>query len=172
MGTTAHDAWAQRWEQTAADLLEERVVAAAPFVRPRGWRPFARAVAAAGAHVIARTLGRDGPVRLPEASLVAVTGDAVHLLQARPVAGAGPVPRAVRRLLAWERRGLRVEVAPDALGTRVRLVPAVGPPVELIGPPGELTRRVVRALRARPGAPAARAARRRLALVPAPGEGG
>lgn len=152
MGATTKDAWAERYDRAAGAVLDERVIAAAQFLRPRGWRQFGRAVACAPASVLARTTGRERRVRLPEAYLVAVTDDALHVLQARTEAGSGPVPRAVRPLLAWERRGLEVdaEVESDGLGTRLKVMPAGGTPVELIGPPGELTARVVRALGARP----------------------
>lgn len=155
MGTTTKDAWAQRYDRAAGDLLGERVVAAAQFLRPRGWRQFGRAVACGPASVLARTTGRRRPVRLPEACLVAVTDDAVHLLQARTEIGGGPVPRAVRPLLSWKRRDLAIdaEAADGGLGTRLKIRPGGGAAVELLGPPGALTARVVRALGATPVEP-------------------
>jgi hypothetical protein len=168
MSVGAKDAWADRYDRAAGDLLGEPVLAAAQFLRPRGWRQFGRAVACGPASVLARTTGRERRVRLPEAYLIAVTDDALHVLQARTEVGAGPVPRASRELAAWERRGLVVETEADGLGTRLTVVPAGGAPVELHGPPGELTDRVVRALGGRPvEAPPASAAPEPVG-VPAP----
>lgn len=150
MSQTTKDAWADRYDRAAGNLLGEPVVAAAQFLRPRGWRQFGRAVACGPASVLARTTGRERRVRLPEAYLVAVTNDALHVLQARTEVGSGPVPRAIRELTAWERRSLAVDVVPDGLGTRLTVVPDGGTPVELVGPPGELTDRVVRALQGLP----------------------
>lgn len=149
MGVTTRDAWAKRYDRAAGELLDEPVIAAAQFLRPRGWRELARAIAGPPAGVVARTAGRAPRLRLPLSCLLAVTDDALHLLQARTQVGS-PMPRAIRPLISWQRRGLAVHAEPDCAGTRLTIEPDEGPRVLLHGPPGELTDRVMRALGALP----------------------
>jgi hypothetical protein len=139
--------WAERYDRAAGRLVEGEVVAAARFLRPRGWRAFAGAVVDAPVAAALRATGRPRRLRLPEALLVAVTPEHVHLLRARTTPGCGPVPTAIGTLACWERARVTVTATPEAIGTRLTLAPRGGGRVELIGPPDALTARVVAALR-------------------------
>lgn len=158
MARAQTEAWADRYDRAAGELLEERVLAAAQFLRPRGWRAFGHALADRPVGLLQRARGRPNHVRLPGACLVAVTDDAVHLLQARAAPGTGPVPRATRRLARWPRDAIEVDAAAEEHGTKLTIAPHDGARVELYGPLSELTVRVVRELVAgtRTAAPGAR----------------
>jgi len=140
------EALAERYDRAAGELLEQRVVAAAQFLRPRGWRALGHALTDRPVGLVQRARGRAGHVRLPEACLVAVTDDEVHLLTARAEPGCGPVPRAMRRLATWRRDAIEVDAAAEVCGTKLTIAPHDGGRVELHGPPSELTARVVREL--------------------------
>ncbi|MBB4662726.1 hypothetical protein [Conexibacter arvalis] len=137
---------AQRYDHAARELLGEEVLAAAQFLRPRGWRAFGHALARPPVGLLQRARGRRGQVRLPEACLLAVTPRAVHLLQTRAKPGGGPVPRATRRLASWDRDAIDVDAAGEVRGTKVTIAPRGDAPVELYAPPSELTARVLREL--------------------------
>jgi len=139
-------AWAERYDRAAARVVEGEVVAAARFLRPRGWRAFAGAVADAPVAAARRATGRPRQPRLPEALLVAVTADRIHLLRARTAPGSGPVPTATGTIASWERSRVVVTATREVSGTRLTLTPRGGGCVELIGPPDALTARVVTAL--------------------------
>lgn len=139
-------AWAQRYDRAAGELLDDRVVAAAQFMRPRGWRAFGHALSDGPVGLVQRACGRPRQMRLPQAVLVAVTGERVHLLRARTEPGHGPVPHPTGMLAAWERAAIDVDAAPADGGTRLTIAPERGPSVELYGPPDMLTERVVEAL--------------------------
>ena len=139
-------AWAQRYDRAAGELLDDRVVAAAQFMRPRGWKAFGHALSDGPVGLVQRACGRPRSMRLPQVVLVAVTGERVHLLKARTEPGQGPVPHPTGMLAAWERATIEIDAAPANGGTRLTIAPERGPSVELYGPPDVLTMRVVAAL--------------------------
>ncbi|HST39465.1 MAG TPA: hypothetical protein VLK58_08140 [Conexibacter sp.] len=138
--------WAERYDRAAGELLDDRVVAAAQFMRPRGWKAFGHALSDRPVSLVQRARGRPRSMRLPQVVLVAVTGERVHLLEARAEPGQGPVPHPTGTLAAWERAAIDVDAAPVDGGTRLTIAPEGGPTVELYGPPDVLTMRVVAAL--------------------------
>lgn len=146
MAELQFEALAERYDRAAGALLEQKVVAAAQFLRPRGWRAFGHAVTDRPVGLVQRARGRTGHVRLPEACLLAVTDEEVHLLIARAEPGSGPVPRAMRKLATWRRDAIEVDAAAEVRGTKLTIAPHDGGRVELHGPPSELTARVVREL--------------------------
>jgi hypothetical protein len=146
MARAQTEAWADRYDRAAGELLEERVLAAAQFLRPRGWKAFGQALAGRPVGLFQRACGRPNNVRIPGACLVAVTDDAVHLLQAHAEPGTGPVPRATRRLARWRRDAIEIDAAAEEHGTKLTIAPHGGARVELYGPLSELTVRVVREL--------------------------
>ncbi|MDO8209464.1 hypothetical protein [Conexibacter sp. CPCC 206217] len=139
------DGWAQRYDRAAGEQVQD-VVAAAQFMRPRGWKAFGHALADGPVGLMQRALGRPRQVRLPEAVLVAVSDGSVHLLSARTRPGGGPVPYPTRSLAAWPRADVEVAASPVHDGTRLTIAPHNAPAVELYGPPDALTARVVQAL--------------------------
>lgn len=139
------DGWAQRYDRAAGEQVQD-VVAAAQFLRPRGWKAFGHALADGPVGLMQRALGRPRQVRLPEAVLVAVSDGSVHLLSARTRPGGGSVPYPTRSLAAWSRADVEVAASPVHDGTRLTIAPHDAPAVELYGPPDALTARVVDAL--------------------------
>lgn len=143
------ETWAQRYDRAAAEQVGDGVVAAAQFLRPRGWKAFGHALTDGPVGLLQRARGRPSQVRLPVALLVAVTEQRVHLLTTRRRPGEGPVPYPTGTLAEWERAQLVVEADVEQDGTRLTLSLEEGPQVELHGPPDELTARVVEALTGR-----------------------
>lgn len=148
MANVRAEPWAERYDRAAAEMLGGKVIAAAQFLRPRGWKALGHALADGPIGLVDRARGRPQPVRLPQACLVAVTDEEVHLLIARAAPGAGPMPRPIRRLAAWRRSAIEVDASRRSEGTRLTITPEGGARVVLYGPPSELTARVVFALTA------------------------
>lgn len=157
-------AWAARYDRAAGELIDETVLAAGQFLRPRGWRAFGCALTGAPVGLARRARGRPRQMRLPQTLLVAVTAERIHLLSARWEPGHGPVPHPTGTLAVWERAAVTVAATALTAGTQLTITAHGGGRVQLYGPPDALTARLVDVLLM----PAPLAAAGMLAAAPSP----
>jgi hypothetical protein len=138
-----NDKWAERYDTAAQDFLgEERVLAAVQMTRTGGYAAMA-AGAFSGLGAIALFLrGKKKAGGLPQMFLLAVTEERIYALGTR---GSFNM-RATKELARWERDAVAISSEGVFNGTKVVITEADGDVVEVQGPPGELTDRVLAAL--------------------------
>ena len=138
----SNDGWARKYDTAATQFLDEPVLAAVQMTRTGGYAAMGASAISGGAAMALLFRGKKKAGGLPQLFIVAVTDERVYALAMRGSFN----PRATKVLAEWEREAIEVSTEEVFNGTKLVIRAGDGEQIEVQGPPGELTDRVVRAL--------------------------
>jgi len=136
----------EQYDNAAAELLDEPVLACAPCTRALALSSLALSQVAGAAGIVQSLRGRKQSGGLPQSFLVAVTADAIHFL-AQPKVRWNPTPKAAGVITTVPLTSTNVVVADSPLGAKVELTPEGAEPFAFQAVPGAAGARLVERLR-------------------------